>query len=76
MAGYTLPKVIFWNVNGSIESIPVKSHDSGSILISGFSAELLKDLINNGFDTDPIGFLLNVIGKYNVQVDEGEANTV
>jgi hypothetical protein len=75
-AGYTLPKIIFWNVNGSIESIPVKSHDSGSILISGFSAELLKDLINNGFDTDPIGFLLNVIGKYEVQVDEREAKEI
>lgn len=75
-AGYTLPKVIFWNVNGKIENIPVKSHEAGTILISGFSAELLKDLINNGFETDPIGFLLNVIGKYNVKVDEKEANTV
>ena len=71
-AGFTLPKVIFWNVNGSISSIPVTKHSSGSILVSGFSAELLKDLINNGFDTDPIGFLLSVINKYDVKVDERE----
>jgi hypothetical protein len=75
-AGYTLPKIIFWNVNGNIESIPVKAHESGSILISGFSAELLKDLINNGFNTDPIGFLMSVINKYEVIVDEREAKEI
>jgi hypothetical protein len=75
-AGYILPKVIFWNVNGSIDNIPVKAHESGTILVSGFSAELLKDLIDNGFNTDPIGFLTSVIGKYNVQVDKGEADEI
>jgi hypothetical protein len=71
-AGYELPRVVFWNVNGEISAIPVQSHNSGSILISGFSAELLKDLIENGFNTDPIGFLLSVIGKYEVEVSKIE----
>ena len=75
-AGYNLPNIIFWNVNGSITSIPVQTHESGSILISGFSAELLKDLINNGFDTDPIGFLLSVLSKYDVAVDEYESSVI
>jgi len=75
-AGYKLPNIIFWNVNGAITSIPVQTHESGSILISGFSAELLKDLINNGFDTDPIGFLLSVLSKYDVAVDEYESSVI
>lgn len=71
-AGYELPRVVFWNVNGTIESIPVQTHDSGSILVSGFSSELLKDLIENGFNTDPIGFLLSVISKYDVEISKYE----
>lgn len=70
--GYELPRVVFWNVNGKIESIPVQTHESGSLLVSGFSAELLKDLIEKGFDTDPIGFLLSVISKYDVEVSKYE----
>ncbi len=73
-AGFTLPKINFWNVNGTISSIPITKHDSGAILISGFSAELLKELISKGFNTDPVGFLLSVISKYEVQVDETEKN--
>jgi hypothetical protein len=75
-AGYTLPNVIFWNVNGSINSVPIRAHETGAFLVSGFSAELLKDLIDNGFNTDPIGFLMSVIGKYDVQIDGGEANQI
>lgn len=71
-AGYELPRVVFWNVNGQISSIPVQTHDSGSLLVSGFSAELLKDLIENGFNTDPIGFLLSVISKYDVDISKTE----
>lgn len=71
-AGYELPRVVFWNVNGQTTSIPVQTHESGSILVSGFSAELLKDLIENGFNTDPIGFLLSVISKYDVEVSKIE----
>ena len=75
-AGYKLPNIVFWNVNGAITSIPVQTHESGSILISGFSAELLKDLIKNGFDCDPIGFLLSVISKYDVAIDEYESTVI
>ena len=71
-AGYELPKIVFWNVNGEITSVPVKADETGAFLISGFSAELLKDLISNGFDTDPVGFLMNILSKYNVVVDESE----
>ncbi len=70
--GYTLPNIVFWNVNGLTGSVPVQTHDSGSILISGFSASLLKDLIEHGFNVSPIDFLLHVIGKYDVFIDENE----
>ena len=71
-SGYSLPKIVFWNVNGSINSVPIRAHESGAFLVSGFSAELLKDLVDNGFNTDPIGFLMSVINKYEVHIDENE----
>jgi len=71
-AGYEIPRVIFWNVNGKMTAIPITMNETGSLLISGFSAELLKDLIESGFNTDPVGFLLNVIGKYEVHIDQCE----
>jgi hypothetical protein len=70
--GYVLPTVTYWNVAGKISSFPVTKHQTGALLISGFSAELLKDLISNGFDIDPINFLLNVINKYEVNIHESE----
>lgn len=44
-AGYDMPTLIFWNVNGSTSDTPVTINDKGAILISGFSQSVLKYLI-------------------------------
>lgn len=41
-AGYKLPKVIFWNLNGNPKNFPVTKEETNTVLISGFSAELFK----------------------------------
>jgi hypothetical protein len=45
-AGYTLPKIVFWNLNASFGNQPVKYDTSGVALVSGFSPSLVKNLVN------------------------------
>ena len=44
-AGYTLPKVVFWNLNASYGNAPVKFNKSGTALVSGFSPAIVKSLL-------------------------------
>lgn len=43
-AGYTPPKVVFWNLNDSGE-VPVAADQSGAALVSGFSPAVLKSIL-------------------------------
>jgi hypothetical protein len=43
-AGYTCPKVVFWNLNSS-DNTPVKSDKSGAALVSGFSPAIMASLL-------------------------------
>jgi hypothetical protein len=43
-AGYSLPEVIFWNVN-SYDNVPMKAHDSGTALVSGCSPSILTAVL-------------------------------
>lgn len=48
-AGYEMPKIVFWNLNGA-NNVPVKSNESGVALVSGFSPALMKALLSNDLD--------------------------
>jgi hypothetical protein len=43
-AGYTVPQVVFWNLNAS-DNVPVKADKSGAALVSGFSPSIMKALL-------------------------------
>ena len=49
-AGYTLPKVVFWNLNASYGNAPVKFDKSGTALVSGFSPAVVKPLLAGDLD--------------------------
>ena len=44
-AGYKRPQIIFWNVVGSDDENPVKIHENGNVIISGFSPVIMKAII-------------------------------
>jgi hypothetical protein len=44
-AGYTLPEIVFWNVNGRPNNVPARINDEGIGLVSGFSPAILKTIL-------------------------------
>lgn len=59
-AGYKMPKIIFWNVSGSVnQTIPMQENELGVVLCSGFSVQLMKMVMSG--KTDPYDVLLETI---------------
>lgn len=60
-AGYTVPSVVFWNLNSS-GNVPVKSDKSGAALVSGFSPSIMASIL--GADPEeftPEGMMMKTI---------------
>lgn len=57
--GYTLPKVVFWNVNSRSDAIPLRQNEQGVALVSGFSANICKMVCSN--ELDPFKALKDVL---------------
>lgn len=75
-AGYSIPRLVFWNVNSRTGTIPVKENDLGVSLVSGFSVNVCKMVLSGKIDPyecllealnskryDPIEEVLNGINK-------------
>jgi hypothetical protein len=48
-AGYTAPKVVFWNLNAG-SNVPVKFDKSGAALVSGFSPAVASAILSGDMD--------------------------
>lgn len=48
--GYTLPKLVFWNVNSRTGTIPIIQNELGVYLLSGFSPNILNLIANGATD--------------------------
>lgn len=55
-AGYKLPRLIFWNICGRTNTIPVRENELGVALVSGFSPTIAKMVLSN--ELDPYKVLL------------------
>jgi hypothetical protein len=44
--GYELPKIVFWNVAGQTDGMPVTKNDNDCVMVSGFSTNLLENIFN------------------------------
>ena len=59
-AGYEMPKLVFWNLNGREGNSPVTVHDSGTALVSGFSPAILKSVLSAKTVT-PVDIMLDTV---------------
>ena len=59
--GYKLPKLVFWNVASRTNTIPCKYNENGVLLVSGFSVNILKMVLNG--KTDPFEAVIEELGK-------------
>ena len=59
-AGYKLPKLVFWNVNGRRGNVPISYNTKGVALVSGSSPSIVKGILG-GKNFTPVGIMLDVL---------------
>lgn len=66
-AGYEMPGIIFWNVNGDAGNVPVTMRDQNVGLVSGYSPSILKSVLQAKV-LSPIELMLNTVNaeRYSV----------
>ena len=64
-AGYKVPQVVFWNLNGRAGNSPVTYNKTGTALVSGFSPSIVKSVLG-GEEMTPISIMLKtcMIARY------------
>ena len=61
---YKLPKIIFWNVARNVGSFPVTKLDYGTCLVSGYSKNILKSIIDID-EFNPIDVMIKTLEEKN-----------
>lgn len=61
-SGYECPSVVFWNVNASGTNVPVRFNENGVALVSGYSTNILKQVLSNDL-LSPVDFMLKTLSK-------------
>ena len=49
-AGYRMPAVVFWNLNGSYANVPVAYDATGVAMVSGYSPQVLTSVLSGAID--------------------------
>lgn len=65
--GYSLPKVVFWNLDGRPGNNPVTVHDTGTAMVSGFSPAVLGSILGDK-EFNPIQIMMETIDVPRYQV--------
>jgi hypothetical protein len=63
-AGYTVPNVVFWNLNAAYGNTPVKFDKKGTALVSGFSPAVAGGIMGGNMDDfTPEAIMLKTVMK-------------
>lgn len=63
-AGYTVPQVVFWNLNAAYGNTPVKFDKKGTALVSGFSPAVAGGIMGGNMDDfTPEAIMLKTVMK-------------
>lgn len=68
-AGYQMPQVVFWNVNGrATDNAPVRFDQQGVALVSGASPSVVKAVM--GGELDPVKVMMKAVmsDRYNLEI--------
>ena len=65
-AGFTAPKLVFWNIASRRGNVPVRAGQDGTVLVSGFSAAVMKTVLTGEVVT-PLDMVKSAlyVPKYN-----------
>ena len=61
-AGYTIPKLVYWNLHAVNNNNPVSFNETNTSLVSGFSPSLLTSLLA-GNDITPLSMMMTIINN-------------
>ncbi len=61
LKGYEMPQIIFWNVDARNVQVAATKHQSGAILISGFSPAIMKTVLSEDPYITPYKAMLNTV---------------
>jgi hypothetical protein len=53
-AGYDVPEVVYWNLAGQLETVPVEAERKGVALMSGFSPAMMKVFMGEDVDEETL----------------------
>ena len=66
-AGYKMPGIVFWNVNGRMGNVPVSAKDSNTALVSGFSPSILQSILSGNLES-PLETMIKTIKNERYEV--------
>ena len=58
-AGYTLPRVVFWNLEARNNTLPVQKTETNTVLVSGYSARLFSMIVKGTTPEDTMNEVLS-----------------
>jgi hypothetical protein len=61
-AGYTVPNIVFWNLNAKADQVPVKFDKKGVALVSGFSPAIMQSILA-AEDLDPTSVMMQTLNS-------------
>lgn len=67
-AGYKMPAMVFWNVNGRAGNNPIKLNDENVCLVSGASPSILSGVL--GKEISPFDVMMGTINKERYVISE------
>jgi hypothetical protein len=59
-ANYSVPNIVFWNLNARAGNVPVKHDKSGVALVSGFSPSIMTSILA-AEDLDPTSVMMKTL---------------
>jgi hypothetical protein len=68
-SGYSLPQIIFWNIQSRGGNFPVRHNESGTALISGLSPSIVKSVLG-GKEMTPISIMNETINSERYSIIE------